>query len=85
MLIAVVGFATTLMVIWLLLLGMVSNEDWVAAARNKVLDNRQQIDKLRMKDATNVSRLLQYHGVAAKVMSIFLGGTSEKEIAKLEK
>lgn len=85
MLIAVVGFATTLMVIWLLLLGMVSNEDWVAAARNKVLDNRQQIDKLRMKDATNASRLLQYHGVAAKVMSIFLGGTSEKEIAKLEK
>lgn len=85
MLIAVVGFATILMVIWLLLLGMVSNEDWVAAARNKVLDNRQQIDKLRMKDATNASRLLQYHGVAAKVMSIFLGGTSEKEIAKLEK
>ena len=45
MLIVVVGFATILMAIWLLLLGMVSNEDWVAAARNKVLDNRQQIDK----------------------------------------
>ena len=40
MLIVVVGFATILMAIWLLLLGMVSNEDWVAAARNKVLDNR---------------------------------------------
>lgn len=85
MLIAVVGFATILMAIWLLLLGMVSNEDWVAAARNKVLDNRQQIDKLRMKNAANANRLLQYHGAAAKVMSIFLGGTSEKEIAKLEK
>lgn len=85
MLIVVVGFATILMAIWLLLLGMVSNEDWVAVARNKVLDNRQQIDKLRMKNAANANRLLQYHGAAAKVMAIFLGGTSEKEIAKLEK
>lgn len=85
MLIVVVGFATILMAIWLLLLGMVSNEDWVAAARNKVLDNRQQIDKLRMKNAANANRLLQYHGAAAKVMAIFLGRTSEKEIVKLEK
>lgn len=85
MLIAVVGFATFLLVAWLLFLGMVSNEDWVAAARNKVLDNRQQIDKLRMKDAANANSLQQYHGVAAKVMSLFLGGSSDKEIAKIEK
>ena len=50
MLIAVVGLATILMIVWLVLLGMVSKEDWVAAATNKVLDNRQEIDKLRMKD-----------------------------------
>ena len=65
MLIAVVGFATFFLIAWLLLLGMVNNEDWVAAARNKVLDNRQQIDKLRMKDAANANSLQQYHGVAA--------------------
>lgn len=85
MLIAVVGFATVLLIAWLLLLGMVNNEDWIAAAKNKVLDNRQQIDKLRMKDAANASRLQQYHGISAKVMSLFLGSTSEKEIAKIEK
>ena len=85
MLIAVVGLATILMVVWLLLLGMVSNEDWIAAARNKVLDNMQQIDKLRMKDAANAVSLQQYHGIAAKAMSLFLGGTSEKEITKIEK
>ncbi len=85
MLMVVVGLATILLVVWLLLLSMVSNDDWIAAARNKVLDNRQQIDRLRMKDAVNAESLRQYHGIAAKVMSLFLGGTSEKEIAKIEK
>lgn len=85
MLIAVVGLATILMIVWLLLLGMVSKEDWVAAATNKVLDNRQEIDKLRMKDALNAKALKQYHGVAAKVMSLFLGGNSEKKIEKIDK
>lgn len=85
MLIVVVGLATILMVVWLLLLGMVSNEDWIVAAKNKVLDNMQQIDKLRMKDAANAASLQRYHGIAGKVMSLFLGGTSEKEIAKIEK
>lgn len=85
MLTVVVGLATILLVVWLLLLSMVSNDDWIAAARNKVLDNRQQIDRLRMKDAANAESLRQYHGIAAKVMSLFLGGTSEKEIAKIEK
>lgn len=85
MLMVVVGLATILLMVWLLLLSMVSNDDWIAAARNKVLDNRQQIDRLHMKDATNAESLRQYHGIAAKVMSLFLGGTSEKEIAKIEK
>lgn len=85
MLILAVGLATMLLAVWLVLLGMVSNEDWIAAAKNKVLDNRQQIDKLRMKDAANAERLRQYHGIATKVMSLFLGGTSNKEISKIEK
>ena len=34
MLIAIVILASILMIVWLLLLGMVNNEDWVAAATN---------------------------------------------------
>ena len=85
MLIAVVGLATILMIVWLVLLGMVSKEDWVAAATNKVLDNRQEISQLRTTDALNAKALKQYHGVAAKVMSLFLGGNSEKKIEKIDK
>jgi len=85
MLIVVVGLATILVIVWLVLLFMVNNEDWVAAATSKVLDNRQEIDKLRIKDAANAEALEQYHGVAKKVMSLFLGGNSEKQIQKIEK
>ena len=85
MLVAIVGLATILLIAWILLLGMVSKEDWIAAATNKVLDNRQEIDKLRMKDVLNAEALKQYHGVAGKVMSLFLGGNSEKQIQKIEK
>jgi len=73
------------MIVWLVLLGMVNNEDWVAAATCKVLDNRKEIDRLRIKDAANAEALEEYHGVAKKVMSLFLGGNSEKQILKIEK
>lgn len=85
MLIAIVILASILMIVWLLLLGMVNNEDWVAAATNKVLDNWSEIDKLRLKDAERASSLKEYRGVAGKVMSVFLGGSSDKNISKIEK
>lgn len=77
--------ATILTVIWLLLLSQVSEEDWVAAALCKVLDNREKAEKLRCKDAANREALEDYHGIAARIMGLFLGGGSEKKIQKLEK
>lgn len=76
--------ATVLAVIWLLLLSQVSEEDWVAAAFCKVLDSREEAERLRQKVAANQEALEKYHGVAAKVMGFFLGGEKEKEIRKLE-
>lgn len=76
--------ATLLAVIWFVLLNMSRQEDWVTAAYNAVLNNRMEIAKLRRKDAEAHERLGQYHGVAGAVMKIFLGGSSEKQIAKLE-
>lgn len=84
MLIFILLIATALMMVWFGLLNMAGEEDWVAAAYNKVLENRFTIEKLLRKDAAKHARLNQYHGVAARVMSRFLGGNSEKEISKLE-
>lgn len=83
MLIIILVIATLLLAVWLLLLNMVTNEDWSAAAINKVLDNRMEIDRLKRVDAANKNKLAQYHGISAKVMKLFLGGDHEKEIKKL--
>ena len=77
--------ATLLVAVWLLLLNMVRNEDWIMAASNQVLDGWREIERLRRKDAANAKKLEQYHGVPAKIMGLVLGGNSEKEIRKLEK
>lgn len=85
MLIIAPAAATVLLAVWLFLLGRVSREDWTAAAYNRVLDNRLEEDRLRVRDAVRAGKLGQYHGVAARVMGLFLGGSSEKKIAKLQK
>lgn len=77
--------ATLLMTIWVVLLCMVTKEDWIAATYNNILDNIIAIDKLRQKDAAKQDKLAEYHGIAAVVMQIILGGNSEKEIAKMER
>jgi tight adherence protein C len=82
---ATLGVATLMAAAWLALLGMVAEEDWVAAATNGVLDNREAIDRLKQKDASRREQLAQYHGVSASVMKMFLSGDSSKEIARLEK
>lgn len=76
--------ATILAVIWLLLLCQVSEEDWVAAAFCKVLDNREEAEKLRRKDAANQEALKSYHGFSAKIMGLLFGSGNEKKIQKLE-
>ncbi len=76
--------ATVLMLLWLALLFMVNQEDWVAAAYAQVVDDRIETDRLRRLDAERAEELAQYHGVMRKVMGLFLGGSSEKKIKKLE-
>ena len=76
--------ATVLMLLWLALLFMVNQEDWVTAAYAQVVDDRIEADRLRRLDAERAEELAQYHGVMRKVMGLFLGGSSEKKIKKLE-
>lgn len=76
--------ATLLVAVWAFLLFQVTNEDWVEAAYNKVLRNLDAIAALERKDAENKEKLTHYYGVVAKVMGIFYGKDSQKEIKKLE-
>jgi tight adherence protein C len=82
--VGVLIIATALAVSWVALLCMVTEEDWKTAAYNKVLDNRLQVDALRKKDMEREQKLTQYHGVVLIIMRLFLGGTSEKAIKKLQ-
>ena len=84
-LIPVLALSTALVVIWFLLLGQVSQDDWIVAAYNKVLNSRNEAERLRRKDADHARKLAQYHGVSAKVMKLFLGGNYKKEIQKLHR
>lgn len=83
MLIIILFLSTSMLILWFAFLSMAGKEDWIVSAYNKVLDNINAIDKLRIKDLSNKNKLYEYHGFANKVMSLFLGGNSEKEITKL--
>ena len=77
--------ATVLTAAWFWLLGQVTREDWVTAAYNRVLDGRLEEERLRRKDARRKETLARYHGVAAKVMGLILGGDSQKKLEKLRR
>ncbi len=82
MIVAFIG--TALAVIWLSFLFRASREELINAAYNRVLSNRMQIAELRKKDQIKQAKLETYTGISYSVMKLFLGGSSEKEIAKLE-
>jgi len=81
----ILALASIFAAVWLGLLMTVTAEDWATAAYNKVLDNRLEVDRLRLKDAKKRAQLAQYTGVSAKVMKLFLSGNNEKKIAALER
>lgn len=84
MLIVVMVLATALTAAWLLLLCRANQEDWVAVAYNRVLDNRMEIERLRRRDLEKAEKLENYHGILRKIMETLDGGSSEKKIQQLE-
>lgn len=82
--IAMALFATVFLIMWVVLLCMVGRNEWISAAFGKILDNMDEIDKLRLKDARNARRLEECSGLERRVMGLIYGGGSKKEIAKLE-
>jgi len=76
--------ATALSLVWLVLLGRVTKEDWIAAAYCKVLDNIAAIGRLRAKEAIKHEKLSRYYGISSVAAMILYGGDPDKKVRKLE-
>lgn len=84
LLMAILLIASLTASVWISFLLMATENDWIIAAKNKVLSNLVSIDKLLIKDAQKANKLSEYRGLYAAVMKMFLGGTSINQINKLE-
>ena len=84
MLIAISIIATLLLIIWLILLGRVTGEDWVLAAHVKVIDNYAAIKKLQIKDKQNSLQLSEFSGVAVLILKLTKREDSTGKIQKLK-
>jgi len=84
MAILILVIATVFAAAWLMLLGRVNQEDWIAAAYCKVYDNISAISKHRLKDAIKKEKLSRYRGAASVGARIIFGGDSGKAVKKLE-
>ena len=62
MLFVVQALATVLAVVWLILLFMVTTEDWMAAAYARVVDIRLEVARLQKEDEERAAELAKYHG-----------------------
>jgi len=76
--------ATLMIIAWLIMLGRVTQDDWLLAAYVKLFDNQKAIKKLRFKSTMTAERLSGYSGTALAVMRIVSGGDLNKKIRKLE-
>ena len=66
-------FATILTGIWVMFLFYASNDDWLIAAYNKVLDNNAKIEKLIMQEAENKIKIEGYYGLIKELLALFYG------------
>ena len=82
--VAILALATALAVTWLVLLGRVTAEDWIAAAYSRVFDNRRAIVKLRMKIILRREKQSRYKGAAALSAIMARGGAAGKKADALE-
>ena len=81
----VAALASAVAVVWLVFLMMVNKEDWRTAAYNKVLQNLDAIDQLKLKETKNKKILSSYSGIALQIMKLFYDTDFSKKIRKKEK
>lgn len=77
--------ASAVAAVWLVFLMMVNKEDWREAAYNKVLQNLDAIDQLKLKETKNKKILSGYSGITLQIMKLFYDTDFSKKIRKKEK
>ncbi|MDR2571953.1 MAG: type II secretion system F family protein [Oscillospiraceae bacterium] len=83
--IVILIIATLLLVIWLILFGRITCDDWMLAAYVKVFDNLAAINKLKLRDIENTKKLSGYSKIALKIMKIIINNDSSAKIQKLKR
>jgi len=83
--IAILIVATLLVLAWLILLGRVTQDDWLLAVYVRIFDTYKAIQKLHAKRKAVTERLSGYKGTALMIMEFASGGDPQKKIKKLEK
>ena len=76
--------ATVLAAVWLVLLFMVNQDDWITAAYAQVVDNRIEADRLRQKDAEReeeLARLNDYHRLVYDTVAPLLSAEEQAWLA----
>ena len=84
MAIVITAFATALTVLWIVLLGRATLDDWITSAYSKVFNNTRAVSKLRAKETDKREKLSRYHGIASISYRLFSGFDPQKKIRKLE-
>ena len=80
---AAMAFASVLIIFWLILLSRATQEDWIAAAYSKLLENFTITEFLKAKEKENQIRLSRCGAVTKMGLGLILG-SNEKRIDKLE-
>ena len=83
--IAILIVATLLIIAWLILLGRVTQEDWLQAGYVKLFDSHKIIKKLHAKSRLDEEKISGYSGIALLVMRFIFCRDSKKKAQKFER
>ena len=81
--ISILIFATSAAVFWLFLLGSVTQEDWITAAKCTISNKLTAIDKEQRKTVAKEKALSGYTGITACLIKVLHKGSSGKKVSKL--
>jgi len=85
MLIALLAVATSIVLFWLVLLGRVTQDDWVQAAYVKIFDNFAAIKNIKIKSKQAGDKLSGYSGTMLSLMKAVMIKDPVMKIKKLER
>lgn len=84
-LIAALIISSVFALAWFALSFLADDEDYINAAYNAILSNKEKIARYQKKERENREKLASYQGLSARLARLFIRGSYEKKKAGLEK